>query len=360
MKKENLLLKGDKDNMDIRNKALIISENGDFISNYGDILQRYDFEVLKTNIKSWNENGHYENGIDICLIDNQDGTFNFDEFFKKFNSKSLIVNVSDKEEKSRKKPGLLYNLHPDSNTIKLEIFLKNINLLLERDKARMELAATLLHDLRSPLNSLVSYMELLINETFGELNEGQKNFLEKAMILGDQVLDMVEEINEVYQNEQYTFHLEKEKISLPQLIDEALLKIWIQADAKDIKIKKELPDKLPEIYGDPFQIQRVFSNVLGNSIKYCPENSRIILKASPPKNKFIEIEIMDNGGGIPESQLKKIFNKYHRVEQKPVLDKGQGLGLYISKLIVKAHKGKIRAINNQMGGLSFVFSLPTV
>lgn len=346
--------------MDIKNKALIISENRNFIASYADILQHCDFDVLKTNINLWNENGNAQSGIDIYLIDNQNGTFNYDEFLRKLNSKSLIVNVSEKEEKGRKTHGLLYNLHPDSNTIKFEIFLKNISRLLERDKARMELAATLLHDLRSPLNSLISYMELIINETFGHLNEGQKNFLEKAMILGDQVLDMVEEINEVYQNEQYTFHLDKENISLPSMIDESLLKIWIQADAKNIKIKKELPKKLPEISGDPFQIQRIFSNLLGNSIKYCPDNSKIILKVSPPKNKFVEIEIMDNGGGIPESQLKKIFIKYYRVDQKAELDKGQGLGLYISKLIVKAHKGKIRAVNNQMGGLSFIFTLPTV
>jgi len=360
LKKGNPFLKEAKSYMDIKNTALIISDNENFISNYRNILQRYDFKVLKTNINLWSENGHPESGIDICLIDNEKGTFNFEEFFKKFNSKSLIVNVSDKEEKSRKTHGLLYNLHPDSHTIKFEIFLKNISHLLERDKARIELAATLLHDLRSPLNSLISYMELLINETFGYLNEGQKNFLEKAMILGDQVLDMVEEINEVYQNEQYTFHLEKEKISLPDLIDESLLKIWIQADAKNIKIKKELPKKLPAILGDPFQIQRVFSNLLGNSIKYCPDNSKIILKVFPAKNKFIEIEIADNGAGIPESQLKKIFNKYYRVDQQAELDKGQGLGLYISKLIVKAHKGKIRAVNNQIGGLSFIFTLPTV
>lgn len=346
--------------MEVKNKALIISQNEDFISNYTGILQLCDFDVLKTDINLWNENGSTQSDIDIYLIDNKNGILNFEELLKKLNSKSLIVNVSDKEEKSRKTHGLLYNLHPDSDTIKFEIFLKNINRLLERDKARMELAATLLHDLRSPLNSLVSYMELLINETFGYLNEGQKNFLEKAMILGDQVLDMVEEINEVYQNEQYTFHLEKEQISLPDLIDESLLKIWIQADAKNIKIKKELPNKLPAISGDPFQIQRVFSNLLGNSIKYCPDNSKIVLRVFPPKNKFIEIEIMDNGAGIPESELKKIFNKYYRVDHKTELDKGQGLGLYISKLIVKAHRGKIRAVNNQLGGLSFIFTLPTV
>ena len=345
--------------MDVKNTALIVSESEKFIANYRDILHRYNFNILKTNISLLNENGHFENGIDVCVVDNKDGTFDFARFFRKVNSKSLIVNVSEKAEKLPNNNILLYNLNPNSQTITLEIFLKNIRYLLERDKARMELAATLLHDLRSPLNSLISYMELLLNETFGEMNQGQKNFLEKAMILGDQVLDMLEEINEVYQNERYTFHLDKEEIDLHQLIDEALLKIWIQADARNIKIKKELPEKLPSVHGDPFQLQRVFSNIIGNSIKYCPDNSKIILKASPAKNKFIEVEIMDDGGGIAESQLKKIFNKYYRADSHEEPQKGQGLGLYISKLIIKAHKGKIRAANNQIGGLSFIFTLPT-
>lgn len=345
--------------MDIKNNALIISDQSDFTAKYLKLLQRNKFKVFKVkDVHHWNDD---QKKIDICLIDNTNGGFNFEEFFKKvdnLSSNTLVISVSNNHKQIQNNHALVYHLNPDSESIDLDVFIKNINHILERDKARTELAATLLHDLRSPMNSLITYMELLLNETFGDLNEGQKNFMEKAMVLGDQILDMLEEINEVYQNEQYSFHLEKEYFTLSNILDEALLKIWIQADAKRIKIKKDLRQNLPQIYGDPFQIQRVFINLIGNSIKYCPPDSRIVIKASS-KDKSIEIEISDNGGGISESQLKKVFRKFYRADQHIQLKKGQGLGLYISRLIVKAHKGKIRAENNNIGGLSFIFTLPT-
>jgi signal transduction histidine kinase len=351
--------------MGIRNNALIISSNNTFSSKYQKLFKRNNFNVSNFNdLNQWIEPKFVDDAkIDICLIDNENGAFNFDEFFEKLNvsnSKSLVVNVGKKKKIFHNNHRPLFYLNPESKSIDLEIFFKNVNQLLERDKAQTELAANLLHDLRSPLTSLITYVELLLNETFGNLNAGQKNFLEKAMIIGDQVFDMLEEINEVFKNDQYTFLLKKEDFSLSQLIDEMLLKIWIQADAKNIQIKKDISKNLPAIYGDPFQIQRVFINLLGNSIKYCPDNSKITIKIkSPPKiAKSIEIEIMDNGGGIPETKLRKIFNKHYRMEQIQKIKEGQGLGLYISKLVIKAHKGKIWATNNKNGGLSFSFTLP--
>jgi signal transduction histidine kinase len=72
----------------------------------------------------------------------------------------------------------------------------------------------------------------------------------------------------------------------------------------------------------------------------------------------LEISVSDNGGGIPEAELKHIFKKLYRVSRDTNQEKGHGLGLYICKLIVKAHGGVIRAENNQMGGVTFTFSLP--
>lgn len=347
--------------MDIKNNALIITSKKSFSSKYHKLLKQYKFKVfIINNSNHWIEGSDQsKNKIDLCMIDNKNGDFNFEDFLKKnnfSNPKVLIINVGEKKIISHNNH-VLYNLNPESQSIDFEALIRNVKLILDKEKAQTELAANLMHDLRSPLNSLITYMELLLNETFGSLNDGQKNFLEKGMVIGDQILDMVEEINEVFQNDQYSFHLEKEEFTLHKLIDESLLKLWIQADSKNIQIKKEIPQNLPALYGDSFQLQRVCNNLIGNSIKYCPENSKIIIKATP-QSKFIEIEIMDNGGGIPDRELKKIFNKYYRIENQKKLADGRGLGLYISKIIIKAHKGKIRATNNKVGGLSFFFTLP--
>ena len=158
--------------MKIKNNALIISPKKTFSSKYQALLQRNNFKVFNIkNLNYWRYNNTPTNNpIDICLIDNHNGDFNFDDFFEKYNTsnlKAVIINVGESKIKFFNNHTLCYNLNPESQSIDLEMLVRNINLVLEREKAQTELVANLMHDLRSPLNSLINYMELLLNETFG-------------------------------------------------------------------------------------------------------------------------------------------------------------------------------------------------
>ena len=99
-------------------------------------------------------------------------------------------------------------------------------------------------------------------------------------------------------------------------------------------------------------------NLLGNAIKYSPDHSTVTIKAEQRSQRQLEVSVIDNGGGIPEADLKHIFKKLFRASGDTNQQKGYGLGLYICKLIVKAHGGTIRAENNEQGGMSFIFTLP--
>ncbi len=344
--------------MKTKNLALLISASKDFTDRYSELLKEYDFEIytLETldlrRIKS-------DYPYDICFVDNARGNFDYKPLFDyihNFSPQTIIIDVGSNN--SLKPVGNNFLYTGEGNNIHLDSFLENLGEFFKRSRARTELAAMLIHDLRSPLHSMLSYIELLLNTTFGELNDGQKNFLEKSMVLGDQVLDMVEDINEIYQNEQHVFSLEKELFNISEAIDQSLLNIWIQADQKNIQIKKEVSPDLPPIFGDLFQIQRVFMNLLGNAIKYCPEQSTIIIRAIQRSQRLLEISVIDNGGGIPGADLKNIFKKLFRAPGDENQKKGHGLGLYICRLIVKAHGGAIKAENNDRGGASFIFTVP--
>jgi signal transduction histidine kinase len=216
----------------------------------------------------------------------------------------------------------------------------------------------LLHDVRSPLNSLIGYIELLLNSTFGELNEGQANILEKVMDLGDSTLDMLEDLNELYRDLQYADFPQLHNFNFKKTLDSVLINIWVKADRKNIKIKKEISTNLSHLYGDDFQIQRALTNLISNAIKYSPENSQIKIITNQTENNYVLITVQDSGGGVSPDKLPYIFDKYYRLIQKSDKSKGYGLGLFITKKIVKNHGGEIWAENNENGGLSIHFTLP--
>ncbi len=346
--------------MKIKNTALIISERNSFVQTYSELLKKSRFKVFKLpNFKEWKaapERYH----IDLCCIDNPEGTFDYQglsDFLNNFSPHTIVINFGKSPPHLPSLNGNLFFATSRGQEIELASFFYNIGESFKRAKTRTELAAMLIHDVRSPLNSLIAYIDLLLNQTFGKLNEGQLNFLEKAMNLGDQILDMLEDINEVYKNEQYTFTLDEEVFPINKVLDQALVGLWVQADSKNIKITKDIPADLPRLIGDTYQIQRIFTNLIENAIKYCPENAHIQIKASRHSKKFGLFSIIDNGGGIPEEKLKKIFIRSFRGDDRETV-KGTGLGLYICKIIVKAHGGKIWAENNDIGGVTFHFILP--
>ena len=240
--------------------------------------------------------------------------------------------------------------------------LNNILTVLTREKNYSNLSSMILHDLRSPVQSISGYLELLNQGVFGELNEGQNQIIRNASALSDKLIDLLEDLNKVYLFEINKFELEKTKFQLKELIEQSLRSIWIQSDQKNIKLIPNIDSNLPEIIADPNLLQRVIINLLSNAIKYCPEKGTvriyIQLAGTATKVKMINFKITDTGPGIPLEDIQFIFNKFFRASGTKNRSGGLGLGLYISKLIIEAHDGQIGAYNNREGGSTFYFNIP--
>jgi signal transduction histidine kinase len=105
-------------------------------------------------------------------------------------------------------------------------------------------------------------------------------------------------------------------------------------------------------------------NLVSNAINHSPEDSVVRLNVQKIEKSeqscMIQFKVIDSGKGINSDQMKNIFNKFYRAKDTISQKKGYGLGLYISKLIVEAHDGKIGAFNNREGGMTFYFSLPAI
>ncbi|MEJ2049912.1 MAG: HAMP domain-containing sensor histidine kinase [Calditrichota bacterium] len=345
------------------NTAAILSESENFISEYSEKLRAAKFATQTLNPSDgWSKKISAEL-YDCCVIDNTHGSFPYSKFLPYLKNNKIqmfIINIGENIPEQIDNPYLTFNFKSKLDDLVFSAFLKNALSVLNRDRAQAELASMLVHDIRSPLNSLIGYLELLINGTFGPISEGHKNILEKAMDMGDSTLDLLEDLNEVFHKEQDSFVIQKQPFSLLKLIDAVLSNVWVKADKKNIQIKKEIPSNLGELLGDDYQIQRLLTNIISNAIKYSPKNSRIIIGAHAIDNGFAEIRVSDNGQGVPENHLPYLFEKYYRIKEKDKIQKGYGLGLYICKIIVTAHGGKIWAENNQQGGLTVSFTLQTV
>lgn len=245
---------------------------------------------------------------------------------------------------------------------KLKTFVTNLHRLGRRLKTRKELSSLILHDLRTPLQNLSSYVDMLTTGTFGELNEGQLKILQTINAQADLADELVQELTLILRMRKMEFFIEKQKTDLSLLIHETLRALWIWADRKNIKLQTYIEHDLPDLFVDPLAIRRVLSNLLLNALKFSPNNGTVrlmvTLESAAGRCQKVHFRITDSGPGIPPEHLDTIFDPYFRLKNPKAFIKGQGLGLYIAKLFVEAHGGTIGAYNNREGGATFYFTLP--
>ncbi len=306
-----------------------------------------------------------EENFDLFIHIPDKSAQNFNKFLPAF-ARDLSASISWYIGKPENKPEFEFDFNTGKQDLSTEdqmrSYLSNVLNIAKKQKSQVELSSMLLHDLRSPTQSILGYLELLEKEVFGDINEGQHQILNNAIALGDSIIDLMEELGQVYQFEKNQFELYKSKIHLRQLIDETLRTLWVQADRKNIKFVPQIAPDLPDIVADSHGLQRVLTNLLTNAIQYSPEKGtvRIVVKTKtyPSGQKCIQFRVIDSGPGIPSDQLSSIFDKYYRIQDRKRKQKGHGLGLYISRLIVEAHNGQIGAYNNREGGSTLYFALP--
>ena len=158
--------------------------------------------------------------------------------------------------------------------------------------------------------------------------------------------------------EKNQFELLKSKLNLKELMEETLRALWVQADRKNIKFTSKIAPDLPGIVAYNFAMQRLLNNLIYNAIKFSPENGTVRIEVQPSDNNSVQFQIVDSGPGLPEEQVDQVFEKFFRIIDYKHKQKGQGLGLYICKLIAEAHGGTIKAENNIDSGMTFTFTIP--
>jgi two-component system, NtrC family, sensor histidine kinase KinB len=233
----------------------------------------------------------------------------------------------------------------------------NITKLKEIEKVKENFVATLTHDLRVPLLAENHTLKYFIKGSYGQLNETQLTAAENMLNSNEDLLKLVNNLLDVYKYESGTLELYKEKINLHNIVKSCITDLQSLIEKNSQIVKFNIPDNIPLVNADENEIKRVFMNLIGNSISYTQENGIIKIEAEQNESDVV-IKIIDNGKGIPESELKNIFELYF-TNAKKFRKIGTGLGLYLSKRIILAHNGKIWVESRIGHGSTFFISLPT-
>lgn len=231
------------------------------------------------------------------------------------------------------------------------------NRLNEANQIQSELIASISHDLKTPLTSIIGYLERIITDKVTSEDkrlEYEKIIHQKA----NHIKDIINEFNEFVINDPASTSLNLETISLHRFFDDLCLEYAteLQIHKVHLKVTNEIPQ---DIMGalDSQKIRRVFANIVENALRYAEGLSEIKMSCHIDKNKAVFI-IEDNGKGVPKHELNSIFNKFYRVDKSRSREKGgSGLGLAICRNIIENHRGTIGAYQAESGGLGIKFSL---
>jgi len=235
--------------------------------------------------------------------------------------------------------------------------MQDVTQLKELDQMKTDFINAVSHDLRSPLSGILISTHLVTQ--FGKLNEQQQKFM---LTIEERVAAMTDLIDDLIDAGRIEagVDMEKEPCAIVPIITRVVKQFGEQIDAKRLKVEIKAGANLPPVMGDPRRLGQVLSNLIGNAIKYTPEEGQVTVEGSFSHGEIV-VHVRDTGIGIPLVDQPRIFDKFYRVERPETASiKGTGLGLAITRSIVENHGGHIWVESELNAGSTFTFTLPII
>lgn len=236
------------------------------------------------------------------------------------------------------------------------ITVRDISARIALDQLREDMTQMLVHDLRTPLTTIIMGLDLLpLDLQFGD-PQTQERTIERTRHAARRLLSQINVLLDVSKLESGKMELIRETCQIRSLLHSALSNIEVIAQSKSQTLIAVLPDDLPSITIDPGLIRRVLENLLGNACKFAPSGSTITIGVQIGTQDQLEIWVQDAGPGVPADMREHIFEKYGQVRVKA--REGTGIGLTFCRLVVETHGGSIGVRDAAGGGSLFWFHLP--
>ncbi len=236
----------------------------------------------------------------------------------------------------------------------------------EANRVKANFLSMIAHELRSPLNAINGYLDLILAGIAGELNEQQREFVQRARAGSEHLFSLIEDLLLLSRVDAGQLRLNRDKISLAAIVANAIEELELVARDSGITTKVEIASDFPPIYADAVRMQQVVRNLLSNALRFTPPGGSVTISAAESTQtgedqQRVEVRVRDTGYGIASEHQQRIFERFYQV---PLPDagrsSGQGLGLAIVKIIVELHGGQVTVESEPGEGSIFKFTLPNL
>ena len=240
------------------------------------------------------------------------------------------------------------------------ITISDMTKIKELEETKDEFLSVASHELRTPMTIIKSYLWMISTERHGELSPKQKDYIKKAILSTERMIELINDILNVSRIEQNALNVVLNRVELVDAVNELVSDMRVKADEKGIKLYITGEQDKMYAYVDTSKLREILVNLVGNSLKYTDQGEiRLDIRKA---GDYVKISVIDTGRGIKSSELERLFHKFSRLDssyQTVAESEGTGLGLYIVKLFVDAMNGKIGVFSDGAGkGATFWFTLP--
>ena len=224
-------------------------------------------------------------------------------------------------------------------------------------QSQEDFLANVSHDLRTPLTSIRGFGQAILDGTAGK-GKQLKHAADVIVAEAGRMNRLVEELLDTARLDADLSKLRSEPLSLDTLLESLADRFSMQAREAGVRLDVQFDD-LPSIQGDEDRLMQAFSNLTENALKHTPDGGEVLIAAAV-RGEEIEVAVADTGAGIPAKDLERIFERFYQVDKARTegQERGSGLGLSITKQIIEAHSGQIRAESSEGKGSRFVVHLP--
>ncbi|MBU5676361.1 cell wall metabolism sensor histidine kinase WalK [Alkaliphilus sp. MSJ-5] len=282
--------------------------------------------------------------IEELLSDSEDSTGN--RMINTDNGVILQANYAPFMDQNGALEGIILVLQDITNHQKLE-------------NMRKEFVANVSHELKTPLTTIKSYTETLLDGVIDN-KELAVSFLQVVDSESERMTRLVRDLLQLSNLDFHQSKWNKKVVDLKQIVEKTILKLEVSAKNKNQQIHSKLTEKAVNIYADEDRIEQVVLNLLSNSIKYTPEGGAVYIDVELNEH-IVLLKIKDNGIGIPKEDIPRIFERFYRVDKARSRELGgTGLGLSIAQQIIEAHEGTIEIFSEEGKGTEAVIKLPII
>jgi len=250
--------------------------------------------------------------------------------------------------------------------------LERSNRELERlNQIKSRFVSNTSHELRTPLNSILGFSDVLLEKSFGPLNDSQERYVKNINAAGKHLLELINNVLDIAKIEAGKFEIVYETFHAADFLDEVTSIMMPLAEKKSIEISSQIESDIEFITADRVKIKQILYNLLSNAIKFTPEGGKVGIEVAyddtagypevqpPPRVELLKVSVWDTGVGIGPGDKERIFDEFEQADTTLSREYGgAGLGLALSKKLVELHGGTISVESSLGKGSTFSFTVP--